>query len=197
MKYKVSLLPEKNRKRIIGKKKAVKAKSIALVILLVLLANVLILTVCFTFAQAQEAKIVSLNNEIEQKVTALQKYRDINTNLQNKIELIKSIQVNEPSLSNFLTTLGNIEHPGVSIKTIDCVDWKSSRNCTITGTAETRKSFNMYMEKLNETKSFEKVDCTSYVVSVVENKTTAEFTISIVCGGGSAPAATVETTAAQ
>ena len=51
MKYKVSLLPVKNKKRIIGKKKAEKAKSVSLVILLLLLANVFILLICNTVAE--------------------------------------------------------------------------------------------------------------------------------------------------
>ncbi len=187
MKYKVSLLPEKNRKRILGKKKAVKAKSIALVILLVLLANVLVLTICFTFAQTQKSKIVALNNEYEQKVSALQKYRDINTNLQNKINLIKSIQVDEPSLYNFLAHLGNTDHTGITLNTIDCTDWKSSRNCNITGTAQSRELFNEFLKELEENKNFKSVSCTSYVVSVVEGKATAEFSITITCDGGSAP----------
>ncbi len=193
MKYKVSLLPEKNRKRIIGKKKAIKAKSIALVILLVLLANVFILTLCFTFAQAKKAEIVSLNAEYEQKVTALQKYRDINTTLQNKISLIKSIQVNEPSLYNFLATLGNMEHTGISVEKIDCTDWKTLRNCTITGTAQSREMFNAYMKSLEENDYFASASCTSYVVSIFDGKPSAQFTVTITCDGG---AEVIETTAA-
>ncbi len=200
MKYKVSLLPEKNRKRILGKKKAVRAKSFATTILLVLLANVLILTLCFTFAQAQKSKIVSLNTEYEQKVSALQQYRDINTNLQNKIALIKSIQVEEPSLYNFLAILGNMEHPGVTFNTLDCTDWKSSRNCVISGNAQSRETFNIFMEKLEGNESISSVACTSYVVTVVEGKPSAEFSITITCSGGAAPitteATTAETTAA-
>ncbi len=194
MKYRVSLLPEKNRKRIIGKKKAVRAKSVATTILLVLLANVLILTLCFTFAQAQKAKIVALNEEYEQKVSALQVYRDINTSLQNKIALIKSIQVEEPSLYNFLATLGNIEHPGVSINNIDCTDWKVSRNCVITGSSQARAYFTTFLEKLENNEAFASVSCTSYVVSVVEGKPTAEYSITITCDGGSAPIVVEEVT---
>ncbi len=195
MKYKVSLLPEKNRKRLLGKKKAVKAKGIAMIALLVLLANVLVLTLCFTFAQAQKSEIVALNAEYEQKVTALQKYRDINTTLQNKISLIKSIQVDEPSLYNFLAILGNIDHPGVSINTIDCTDWKTSRNCVITGNAQSRESFNVFMEKLEGNESFKSASCSSYVVTVVEGKPSAEFSVTITCDGGSAPVVTEATTA--
>ncbi len=195
MKYKVSLLPEKNRKRILGKKKAVKAKGVAMIALLVLLGNVLILTLCFTFAQAQKSKIVALNTEYEQKVSALQKYRDINTNLQNKIALIKSIQVDEPSLYNFLAILGNIDHPGVTINNLDCTNWKTSRNCVITGNAQSRESFNVFMEKLEGVEEFSSASCSSYVVTIVEGKPSAEFSVTIACSGGAAPITTEATTA--
>ena len=186
MKYRVSLLPAKNRKRLIGKKKAEKAKSIALVILLVLLANVFILTICFTVAQTEKNKIVAMNKEYEMKVAALQQYRDINTNLQNKITLIKSIQVNEPSLVNFLAILGNIDHPGVSVNDIDCSQWKSARNCVIKGTATSRATFNSYLEILENTKNFKTVTCTDYTINVVEGKPVATFSVTITCDGGSA-----------
>ena len=195
MKYRVSLLPDRNRKRIIGKKKAEKAKSVALVILLVLLANVLILTLCFTFSQAQKAEIDALNNEYIEKASSLQKYRDINTNLQNKISLIKSIQVKEPSLYNFVAALANIEHPGITINTIDCADWKSARTCTISGTAQARSAFNEYLKALQaEKKLFKSVNCTSYTVTIVEGQSTAEFTISVNCDGGSSVNTTAQST---
>lgn len=196
MKYRVSLLPAKNRKRLIGKKKAEKAKSIALVILLVLLANVFILTVCFTVAQTEKNKIVAMNKEYEMKVASLKQYRDINTNLQNKIALIKSIQIDEPSLSNFLAILGNIDHPGVSVKDIDCSAWKSARICNITGTCTSRSAFKAYMAELEKQEGIASVSCSAYTVSIVEGETVANFAIAITCSGGSATAATTDTTQA-
>lgn len=197
MKYKVSLLPVKNKKRIIGKKKAEKAKSVSLVILLLLLANVFILLICNTVAENKKAEIVALNHEYEQKVAALQQYRDINTNLQNKIALIKSIQVNEPSLANFLAILGNIDHPGVSVTTIDCSAWNAGRVCTITGTATSRAVFNNYLETLQGEKSFSGVSCSSYVANLENGKLVANFTINITCAGGAAPVVAATAPAAQ
>lgn len=193
MKYKVSLLPEKNRKRIIGKKKAVKAKSIALVLLLVLLANVLILTICNTYAHSKLNEVVAMNDEYAQKVSALQHFRDINSNLQNKLNLIKSIQINEPSLCNFIVKFGNIDHPGVSVNDIDCADWKVSRVCTVNGSATSRTSFNKYLKTLE--KEFTNVACTSYANSIVDGQVVANFTVVITCEGGSAaPAVAAEST---
>ena len=192
MKYKVSLLPEKNRKRIIGKKKAVKAKSVALVILLVLLANVLILTICNTYAHSQLNEVVAMNDEYEQKVSALQQYRDINSNLQNKISLIKSIQVKEPALCNFMVQFGNIDHPGVSVTDVDCTDWKVSRVCVVTGSATSRNAFNKYFKTLES--EFKSVTCTTYTNSVVDGKVVANFSITITCEGGSVPVTVAEST---
>ena len=196
MKYKVSLLPAKNKKRIIGKKKAEKAKSVSLVILLVLLANVFILVICNTIAQNKKDELVAMNMEYEQKVVSLQKYRNINTELQNKINLIKSIQVNEPSLANFIATFGNIDHPGVSITNIDCSAWKSGRVCNITGTATSRAVFKNFMKALEGEESFASVTCSSYDVTIIEGQTVANFAITITCSGGGAASA-VETTTAQ
>ena len=111
MKYRVSLLPEKNRKRIVGKKKAEKGRGIANVVLLVLLAAILISILGKVYADARLNEIVSMNAAYEQKVSQLQQYREINNTLQNKIKLIENIQVNEPQLYNFMTKVGNVVHP--------------------------------------------------------------------------------------
>ncbi len=66
MKYKVSLLPEKNRKRILGKKKAEKGRSIANVAILILLAITLITLVCKFVADSKLSKIQAKNAEYEQ-----------------------------------------------------------------------------------------------------------------------------------
>ncbi len=198
MKYKVSLLPEKNRKRIIGKKKAQKGRGIANVVILVLLAVAFIALICKGVADTQLRKIQAKNNEYAQKVVALQQYRDINNTLQSKLSLIESIQINEPSLCNFVTTLGNVERPGISITNIEMLDWKTSRVCNITGSADSREAFNLYLEKLEKIENVSAVSCTSYMIEVLEGEPTATFAVTITCGGGSTFVAPAEdTTAAE
>ena len=205
MKYKVSLLPEKNRKRIIGKRKAEKGRGIANVVMLVLLAVAFIAICGKIYADSKLEKIQAMNAEYEQKVTALQEYRNINTALNNKIQLIEKIQVNEPALYNFLASFSNVDHAGVSVTNISCVDWKTSRICTITGTATSRDAFNVYLNKLNEIEGVKNVACTSYTVTVVNGgEMEAQFSVTITCEGGVAvvvpettTAATEETTLAE
>ena len=107
MKYKVSLLPEKNRKRILGKKKAEKGRGIANIVMLVLLATLFIVVMGKVVADNKLKEIESMNTKYEQQINALNQYREINNTLQNKINLIEAIQVNEPSLYNFVARLGN------------------------------------------------------------------------------------------
>ena len=196
MKYKVSLLPEKNRKRIIGKRKAEKGRGIANVVMLVLLAVAFIAICGKIYADSKLEKIQAMNAEYEQKVTALQEYRNINTALNNKIQLIEKIQVNEPALYNFLASFSNVDHAGVSVTNISCVDWK---------TATSRDAFNVYLNKLNEIEGVKNVACTSYTVTVVNGgEMEAQFSVTITCEGGVAvvvpettTAATEETTLAE
>lgn len=196
MKYRVSLLPEKNRKRIIGKKKAEKGRGIANVVMLVLLGIVLITLICKIVADNKLAKIQAENAKYEQQVVALQQYRQISDTLTNKLNLIEAIQVDEPSLYNFVTRLGNLEHPGISITQLECNDWKTSRLCTLTGTASSRDAFVAYLEDLAEMKGVTDASCTSYTVTVVEGEAAANFTVSITCEGGAAPIVIETTTAA-
>ncbi len=193
MKYRVSLLPEKNRKRIIGKKKAEKGRGIANVFLLVLLGALFITIIGKGVADAKLKELQEKNAECEQKVSALQHYRDINTALQNKLKLIEDIQVDEPSLYNFVTRLGNASRPGISISTLDCVDWKVSRICNITGKAVSRDAFTTYFESLKELKGVSNVQCTSYTTQLVDGELKADFAITITCSGGAvAPAPVTE-----
>ena len=196
MKYKVSLLPERNRKRIIGKKKAEKGRGIANVAVLVLLAAVLIALIGKAFADAKLSEIQAKNAEYEQKVSALQQYRDINTTLQAKLQLIENIQVNEPQLYNFVARIGNTVRPGVSVTNISCVDWKTSRVCTLTGTAISRVAFNEYLKAVSELEGVKSASCTSYTVNVEDGEAVANFSLTITCEGGSAPVATETTTEA-
>lgn len=202
MKYKVSLLPEKNRKRIIGKKKAEKGRGIANVVMLVLLAVLFIVILGKVYADSKLSEIESKNAKYEQQINALNQYREINDTLQNKINLIEAIQVNEPSLYNFVARLGNVVHPGISVTKIDCVDWKTSRVCTLTGTAISRDAFTEYLDLVSAIKGVQSASCTSYTVTVVEGEAQATFSLTIACEGGSAvipstEATTEATTAAE
>lgn len=188
MKYRVSLLPEKNRKRINSKKKAEKVKVIALVALLMMLALIVIVLMGKLVADKELSNIKSMNAEYEQKVQGLQHYREISDTLQNKVQLIKDIQVEEPSLYNFIALLSNITHTDVSLKAIECSEWKTSRVCVLTGSCQSRQSFNEYVEKLKAIEGVnpESVQCTAYNVSYSEGKAVADFSISLTCSGGSA-----------
>lgn len=196
MKYKVSLLPEKNRKRIIGKKKAEKGRGIANIAMLVLLAAVLIALLGKVYADSKLTEIQAKNAEYEQKVSALQQYRDINNTLQAKIQLIEDIQVNEPQLYNFVAKLGNVVRPGISVTNISCVDWKTSRVCTLTGTAISRDAFNAYLQAVTELEGVKNATCTSYTVAVTDGEAVATFSITITCEGGSVPVVAETTTEA-
>ncbi|MBO5896306.1 MAG: hypothetical protein J6Q83_03320 [Clostridia bacterium] len=196
MKYKVSLLPEKNRKRINGKKKAEKVKVIALVALFMMLALIIIVLGGKLVADRELSKIHSMNNEYEMKVQGLSHYREISDTLQKKVQLIKDIQVEEPSLYNFIALLSNVEHTDVSITAIECTEWKTSRICVLTGTCQSRQSFNEYMEKLKAIEGVnpESVMCTAYTVTYTDGKAVADFSISLTCSGGAAPIVVEEST---
>ncbi|MBR0535047.1 MAG: hypothetical protein IIX14_01580 [Clostridia bacterium] len=195
MKYRVSLLPERNRKRIIGKKKAEKGRGVANVVMLVLLAALLVTIVGKVAADAKLSEIQAKNSEYEQKVSALQQYRDINNNLQSKLKLINDIQVNEPQLYNFVARIGNVNRPGISVTKMDCVEWKTTRLCTLTGTATSRTAFTEYMSELENMQGVKSAVCTSYTVSVTDGEPVATFVVAITCEGGAAPIVE-ETTAA-
>ena len=187
MKYKVSLLPERNRKRIIGKKKAEKGRSVANVVLLVLLGAVLITLLGKLYADNKLTEIQAQNQKYSQQVSALQKYRDINNSLQAKVKLIDDIQVEEPSLYNFMARLGNAVHPGISVDKMDCLDWKTTRTCTLNGTAISRDAFTEYFNTLSSIKGVSSVTCTSYTMVVNNGKAEANFSITLSCEGGAAP----------
>ncbi len=186
MKYRVSLLPEKNRKRLVGKKKAEKGRGIANIVLLVLLAAVLISVLGKVYADSRLNEIKSMNAAYEQKVSQLHQYREISNTLQNKIQLIENIQVNEPQLYNFIANVGNIVHPGISVTNIACTDWRTSRICTITGTSTSRAAFVTYLEELEGIENVTSATCTAYTVSLTNGEPVATFSITITCSGGAA-----------
>ncbi len=186
MKYRVSLLPERNRKRINGKKKAEKVKVIALVALVMMLSLIVIVLGGRLVADKELAEVKAMNAEYEQKVQGLQKYREISDTLQKKVQLIKDIQVDEPSLYNFIALISNVSHTDVTVTSIECTDWKTSRVCVLTGTCQSRQSFNEYLEKLQGIEGVESATCTAYTISYANDKTEAQFSISITCSGGAA-----------
>ena len=196
MKYKVSLLPERNRKRIIGKKKAEKGRGVANVVMLVLLAALLITVIGKIYADSKLSEIQAENQKYAQQVSALQKYRDINTNLQAKVKLIEDIQIEEPSLYNFIARLGNVVHPGITVDKVDCVEWKTARTCTVSGVAISRDAFTEYFNTVSAIKGVQSVTCTSYTMSVNNGEAQALFVITLSCEGGAAPIIAETTTAA-
>lgn len=194
MKYRVSLLPEQNRKRLNGKKKLEKIKIYSLVVLVVLALFTFVVMFTSLFAEKKLKEIRKLDNECAQEVAQLEQFREINANLQNKVRLIESIQVNEPQLVNFIASLSNLNNPGISINTIECTNWKVTRNCVLTGTCDTRSQYLTFEESLRGIEGVSTVSCISYVQGVGESAK-VQFTVSITCTGGAAPF--VETTVAS
>lgn|GEM_PF-3321599 len=186
MKYRVSLLPEINRKRLNSKKKIERIKVYALIILVVLLAFLLVVVSTKFFADKKLSEAKQQNNEYAQKVAELQQFREINASLQQKIQLIGEIQVNEPQLYNFVATVGNLKHPGVSVDTIECTDWKTSRTCVITGKTESRQAYLEFEKSLQKIEGVSSVANVTYINGIGENSGLSQFTININCSGGAA-----------
>lgn len=192
MKYKVSLLPEKNRKRLNSKKKAEKVKVISLIALCIVLV-LLLVTVAFKFyADSVLAEEREKNVEYDQMIQELAEYRSVNQTLQQKVSLIQSIQVEEPALYNFVAAVSNINHPDVSVEALDCVDWKSARICTITGTVHSPEAFDLYLSDL---RSIEGVSATpvQFNAGLFDGITTYQFVITVSCSGGKTPSAATVT----
>lgn len=197
MKYRVSLLPEVNRKRLNSKKKIERIKIYALIVLVVLLAFLAVVLGTKFYADKTLKEAKTLNNEMAKKVNELEQYREINANLQQKINLINSIQVKEPQLYNFVATLSNLEHPGVSIDTIECTDWKTTRNCILSGTCTTREAYLSFEQAVSEIEGVSVVVCSAYEAGVGKDDGLSKFTISISCAGGAAVPTTQATTTAS
>ena len=196
MKYKVSLLPEYNRKRLNNKKKLEKIKVLALAVLMVLLVLMIVVIGMRMFADKKLREAQSLNNEYSQKVAELEQFRTINANLQQKVQLIESIQVEEPALANFLATISNLNNAGISLDTIDCFDWKVARTCAITGRANSREQYLEFENALKELEGVSSVVCTSYASGAGTTDGLASFTVTITCSGGSVVTTTEATTEA-
>ena len=192
MKYRVSLLPEYNRKRLNNKKKLEKIKILALAVLMVLLVLMIVVIGMRMFADKKLRQAQALNNEYSQKVAELEQFREINANLQNKVQLIESIQVEEPALANFLATISNLNNAGISLDTIDCFEWKVARTCTITGRANSRQQYLEFENELKELEGVSSVICTSYASGAGTADGLASFTLTITCSGGSVVVTTTE-----
>lgn len=192
MKYRVSLLPEQNRKRLNGKKKLEKIKLYSLVILVVLAMFTSVVMLTSLYADKKLAEARQLDNEYAQKVAELEQFREINATLQNKVQLIESIQVEEPQLVNFIAKISNLKHTGISIESIECTDWKITRNCVLAGSCDERQQYLDFEKALKEIEGISAVACASYTQDVTGD---VKFTINITCVGGQAPI--VETTEAS
>lgn len=189
VKYKVSLLPEQNRKRLNNKKKLEKIKINTLITLFVLALFAFVVMGTTIYANGQLKKTKALDNESAQEVAQLEQFREINANLQSKVQLIESIQVNEPMLVNFIASVSNLRSPGVSIQGFECTDWKVSRVCNLTGTCDNRKQYLAFEESVGKMEGVSGVTCVSYVQGTAETDGVA-FAISVTCSGGSAPVET-------
>lgn len=194
MKYKVSLLPEYNRKRLNNKKKLEKIKILALAILVVLLVLMIVVIGMKMFADKKLHEAQALNNEYAQKVAELEQFRAINANLQQKVQLIQDIQVEEPALANFIATISNLNNAGISLDTIDCFEWKTARTCSITGRANSREQYLEFENELKELEGVSSVICTSYASGAGTADGLATFTVNIVCSGGEVVVTTTEAT---
>ena len=179
MKYKVSLLPESYKKQLNGKKKAEQIKSAALFVLVILFVLFILVFVSKLISEKKLDEAKRLDNEYQQKVEALAKYRDINAELQAKVKLIDDIKVKEPMLYNFVVDLGNIEHPGVSVKEIVCDDWKFTRQCVVSGSVDTREEFLAYVEQVKALNGVLGVDENDYISSGNSKAGLSEFIITV------------------
>ena len=193
MKYRVSLLPEQNRKRIDGRKKLERIQIFALSVLVILALFLVVVSGTRLYANSKLREAQALDNEYAQKVAELEQFREINATLQEKVQLIKDIQVEEPQLVNFLARISNLKTAGVSIDNIECKDWKTTRACVLTGSCDNRKQYLAFEKTLSEIEGVSGVACVSYDATVGSR---VQFTVSINCVGGAAVVTTTETTSA-
>ena len=181
------MLPEQSRKRLISKKKLEKIKLYSLVILMVLAAFTFVVMFTSFYADKKLAEARELDIEYAQKVTELEQFREINATLQNKVQLIESIQVDEPQLVNFIAKISNLKHPGISIDSIECTDWKITRNCVLVGSCDNREQYLAFEEALKGIEGVSAVACASYEQGATDK---VQFTINITCTGGAEPVVT-------
>ena len=203
MKYKVSLLPESRKKQINARNSIKKITSVSLIALGVLVAFLVVVFAVALFANSQLKEAEQLDKECQAEIEQLSSYRDIHSALQQKVNLFDKIQVKEPYLYNFIVEWSNINHPGVSVESIECTNWKTDRLCTIVGTCDSREQYLAYEKELAKITGVASVSCVSYNSNVGGDETDlATFTISVSVEGGTpivetTVATTEATTAAQ
>ena len=193
MKYKVSLLPAQNRKRLEGRKKLEKIQIFALAVLVILALFLVVVSGTRLYANNQLSKEQALDSEYAKRVAELEQYREINATLQQKVQLIQNIQVDEPMLVNFLGKVANLKCPGISISNIECNDWKVTRNCVLTGTCDSRAQYLAFEKAVGEIEGVSSVSCGSYVHNIGGF---VDFTVVITCEGGATIITTTEATTA-
>lgn len=185
MKYKVSLLPESRKKQINARETIRKIKAVSFSVLAVLLAFGVVVGLVFVFATQQLKQVQKLDQQCLTEIEKLASYRDIHAALQERIALFDKIQVNDPHLYKFVYDWSKINHPGVSISSIECVNWKTDRLCTIVGSCDTREQYLAYEEALRKIEGVTSVTNVGYETNVggPENSE-ATFTISVAVSGG-------------
>lgn len=194
MKYKVSLLPESRKKQINARNSIKKITSVSLICLAVLGAFLAVVFAVNLYANSQLKEAEKLDNQCLAEIEKLSSYRDIHSALQQKVNLFDKIQVKEPQLYNFIVEWSNINHPGVSIDSIECTNWKTDRLCTIVGSCDSRDEYLAYEKALSKITGVVSVSCVSYKTNVGGDETDpATFTISVSVEGG---VQVVETTTA-
>ena len=185
MKYKVSLLPESRKKQINARNSIKKITSVSLISLAVLGAFLAVVFAVFLFANNQLKEAEKLDNECLAEIEQLSSYRDIHAALQQRVDLFDKIQVKEPQLYSFLLDWSQINHPGLSVESIECTNWKTDRLCTIVGTCETRSQYLAYEESLRKIEGVSSVSCVAFSTNVGGAATDeATFTISVSVSGG-------------
>jgi hypothetical protein len=150
VKYKVSLLPESRKKQINARNSIKKITSVSLICLAVLGAFLAVVVAVALFANSQLKETEKLDNECLAEIEQLSSYRDIHSALQQKVNLFEKIQVKEPQLYSFIVEWSNITHPGVSIDSIECTNWKTDRLCTIVGSCDSRDEYLAYEKALSK-----------------------------------------------
>ncbi len=185
MKYKVSLLPESRKKQINARETIRKIKAVSFSILAVLLAFGVVVGIVFAFAAKQLKEVQVLDQQCLTEIEKLSSYRDIHAALKERIALFEKIQVKDPQLYKFVYDWSKINHPGVSVNTIECTNWKTDRLCTISGSCDSRSQYLAYEEALRKIEGVTSVTCVSYQPNIVSNEgSVATFTISVAVSGG-------------
>ncbi|MBR2876495.1 MAG: hypothetical protein IKC01_05095, partial [Clostridia bacterium] len=159
MKYKVSLLPESRKKQINARKTIGKIKSVSFSILAVLIAFYAVVIAVFVYTNKKLEDVKVLDQECIAEIEKLSSYRDIHAALQERINLFEKIQVNDPMLYKFIYDWSRIDHPGVSLSSIECTNWKTDRLCVITGTCDTRQQYLDYEKALSKIEGVTSVSC--------------------------------------